>query len=200
MKLANDANCFALSEAVDGAAAGVEVVFGVIIGTGAGAGITVHGRVLEGANSIAGEWGHNQLPWPDESEWPGPACYCGQRGCIETFVSGTGMARDHLEVTGVELTAEEIVAAAEQGDEEANSTLIRYDYRLARALTSVINLIDPDVVVFGGGLSNLARIYENIPPLIPKHAFSDEITTRFVPNMHGDSSGVRGAAWLWRKD
>ena len=197
VRLANDANCFALSEAVDGAAAGAAVVFGVIIGTGTGGGIVVHGRVLEGPNGIAGEWGHNPLPWPRDDERPGPVCYCGKSGCIETFLSGLGLARDHAQAAGQTLTAVEIVQHAEQGDSACSATLGRYEDRLARALAGVINILDPDVIVLGGGLSNIARLYHNVPRLWGSYVFSDRVDTRLLPAKYGDASGVRGAAWLW---
>lgn len=197
VRLANDANCFALSEAVDGAAAGQTVVFGVIIGTGTGGGVVVHGRALTGANAIAGEWGHNPLPWPEPDEWPGPACYCGRTGCIETFLSGPGLTRDHERRTGQTLDARDIARAAARADPDAEATLIRYEGRLARALASVINVVDPDVVVLGGGLSNMDRLYANVPRLWGEYVFSDHVATRLVKAVHGDSSGVRGAAWLW---
>ena len=197
VRLANDANCFALSEAVDGAAAGQTVVFGVIIGTGTGGGVVVHGRALTGANAIAGEWGHNPLPWPEPDEWPGPACYCGRTGCIETFLSGPGLTRDHERMTGQTLDARDIARAAARADPDAEATLIRYEGRLARALASVINVVDPDVVVLGGGLSNMDRLYANVPRLWGEYVFSDHVATRLVKAVHGDSSGVRGAAWLW---
>ena len=199
LRLANDANCFALSEASDGAAAGAEVVFGVIVGTGTGGGIVVHGRVLTGPNAIAGEWGHNPLPWPEPEELPGPSCYCGKRGCIETWLSGPGLSRDHAGAAGGwgAPTAEAIAAAAEKGDPAAGAALIRYEERMARALASVINLLDPDVIVLGGGLSNLSRLYRSVPGLWGRWAFSDRVDTRLVPPRHGDSSGVRGAAWLF---
>jgi fructokinase len=198
VRLANDANCFALSEAVDGAAEGANVVFGVIIGTGVGGGIIVNRRAITGPNAIAGEWGHNPLPWPDDNEWPGIRCFCGRNGCIETFVSGTGMARDHTLVAGEKLTAEEIIREAESGSETAEATLQRYERRLAKSLASILNILDPDVVVLGGGVSNLERLYTSITPLIAEYSFSDEISTPVVRNRHGDSSGVRGAAWLWQ--
>jgi fructokinase len=197
VRLSNDANCFALSEAVDGAAAGANCVFGVIIGTGTGGGIVINGTVVEGQNRIAGEWGHNPLPWPMAGELPGPACYCGRRGCIETFLSGPGLASDHLQATGQTLTGEQIVAQAEAGDTAADKTLQRYEQRMARALASVINILDPDVIVLGGGLSNIQRLYESVPRYWGEFVFSDVVTTRLVPPRHGDSSGVRGAAWLW---
>jgi len=190
VRLENDANCFALSEAVDGAGAGAEVVFGVILGTGVGGGIVAHGKVLKGANAIAGEWGHNPLPIPGPDDLPLPACYCGRAGCIETYLSGPGLAADHLKFTGETLGAEEIVA-------RRGETLSRYEARLARALASVINVLDPDVIVLGGGLSNVERLYTEVPRLWSQHVFSDHVATRLARNAHGDSSGVRGAAWLW---
>jgi len=197
VRLANDANCFALSEATDGAAADAETVFGVIIGTGTGGGIVVRGHVLEGPNTIAGEWGHNPLPWPRDAERPGPACYCGKNGCIETFLSGPGLARDHAQETGQTLAAAEIAQRAEQGDAVCNATLERYEDRLARALASVINILDPDVIVLGGGLSNIARLYRNVARLWGIYVFSDRVDTRLLQAKYGDASGVRGAAWLW---
>lgn len=197
LRFANDANCFALSEARDGAAAGARAVFGVIVGTGTGGGLVLHGRVWDGANAIAGEWGHNPLPWPREGEWPGPACYCGRTGCIETFLSGPGLTRDHRAATGETLEPAEIADRATAGDAAAEATLIRYEERMARALAGIINVLDPDVIVLGGGLSNLARLYERVPPLWAPHVFSDHVATRLVPPAHGDASGVRGAAWLW---
>jgi fructokinase len=197
VRLANDANCFALSEATDGAAAGLPVVFGVILGTGVGGGLVVNGRVVTGANAIAGEWGHNPLPWPEAGEWPGPPCYCGRSGCIETLLSGPGLARDHQGRTGRELDAAGIVAAAAAGDEDARESVATYERRLARALASVVNVFDPDAIVLGGGVSNIARLYERVPRLWTEFVFSDAIVTRLVRAVHGDSSGVRGAAWLW---
>jgi fructokinase len=194
IRLANDANCFALSEAVDGAAAGAEVVFGVILGTGCGGGIVVRGQALVGANAIAGEWGHNPLPGAGDDERPGPACYCGRHGCIETLLSGPGLARDHLIRTGENLDAATIAASP---DPACLATMARYEDRLARGLAQVINLLDPDVIVLGGGLSNIARLYENVPRLWSRHIFSDHVATRLTAPLHGDSSGVRGAAWLW---
>jgi fructokinase len=190
VRLENDANCFALSEATDGAGKGAEVVFGVILGTGVGGGIVVHGRVLTGPNAIAGEWGHNPLPAPTAEDLPLPQCYCGRAGCIETYLSGPGLARDHEQRTGKRLSPEEIVS---HGDE----VLARYEARLARALASVINVLDPEVIVLGGGMSNVERLYTAVPRLWSKHVFSDHVATRLVRNAHGDSSGVRGAAWLW---
>jgi fructokinase len=197
VRLANDANCFALSEATDGAAGGMPVVFGVILGTGVGGGLIVNGRVVTGANAIAGEWGHNPLPWPEAGEWPGPPCYCGHTGCIETFLSGPGFARDHAIRTGRALDAAGIVAAAAAGDADARASVSRYERRLARGLASVINVFDPDAIVLGGGVSNIARLYERVPRLWTEFVFSDAIVTRLVRAVHGDSSGVRGAAWLW---
>ncbi len=197
VRLANDANCFALSEAHSGSAAGAEVVFGVIVGTGTGGGVVVRGRVLTGPNAIAGEWGHNRLPWPQADETPGPPCYCGLRGCIETFLSGPGLSNDHHQATGVRLASADIVARAGAGDAQAEASMERYESRMARALASVINLLDPDVIVLGGGMSNVARLYTNVPRLWGEYVFSDRVDTRLVPPKFGDSSGVRGAAWLW---
>ena len=233
VRFANDANCFALSEATDGAAAGAAVVFGVITGTGAGGGVVMHRQVLIGANAIAGEWGHNPLPAPRGKETPGPPCYCGRRGCIETFLSGPGLARDYAESGPSTLrpvdtlrvvpspgegrapqgrpeqgrgatrsgqagvTAEEIASRAAAGEALADASLARYEDRMARALASVINVLDPDVIVLGGGLSNIDRLYDRVPQLWGPHIFSDSVATRLVRAKHGDSSGVRGAAWLW---
>jgi fructokinase len=199
VRLANDANCFTVSEAVDGAGAEARVVFGVILGTGCGGGIAIDGTPLTGANAIAGEWGHNPLPWPTAEE-QSSECYCGRRGCIETWLSGPGMARDHATLTGEKLTAREIAARAEQGAPRALDTLARYEDRLARGLASVINILDPDVIVLGGGLSNIHRLYENVPRLWSEYVFSDRVDTRLLPHRHGDSSGVRGAAWLWPQE
>jgi fructokinase len=196
VRCANDANCFALSESVDGAAAGAGVVFGVIIGTGTGGGVVVNGRVVTGANAIAGEWGHNPMPWPSAEEWPGPDCYCGRTGCVETFLSGPGFARG-FSGDGESLDAIEIVARAVAGDATADAWVRRYEERMARALASVINVLDPDVIVLGGGMSNIDRLYTNVPALWAPYVFSDTVTTRLVKAAHGDSSGVRGAAWLW---
>ena len=197
VRFANDANCFALSEATDGAAAGADVVFGVIVGTGTGGGIVVGRRVLGGRNGIAGEWGHNPLPSPREGEWPGPPCYCGKRGCIETFLSGPGVSRDYAASGGPSLAARDIAARAAAGEALALGTMARYEDRMARALASVINVIDPDVIVLGGGLSNIDRLYGSVPGLWTSFVFSDRIDTTLVRAAHGDSSGVRGAAWLW---
>ena len=197
VRVANDANCFALSEARDGAARGAAVVFGVILGTGVGGGIVIDGHVLEGINAIGGEWGHNPLPWPEDSERPGPACFCGKRGCIETFLSGPGLARDYAAQGGETFTSEEVVRRAAAHDAAAQESLARYEARLARALATVINVIDPDVIVLGGGLSNIAQLYANVPRLWERWIFSDVVRTKLVRNLHGDSSGVCGAAWLW---
>ncbi len=197
VRLANDANCFALSEATDGAAAGLPVVFGVILGTGVGGGLVVNGHVITGANAIAGEWGHNPLPWPEATELPGPPCYCGRTGCLETFLSGPGLARDHQAATGCEVDPAGIVAGAAAGDAGAIESVSRYERRLARGLASVINVFDPDAVVLGGGLSNISRLYERVPKLWIEFVFSDAVVTKLVRAVHGDSSGVRGAAWLW---
>lgn len=228
VQISNDANCFALSEATDGAAAGASVVFGIILGTGVGAGIVVNGHILTGPNGIAGEWGHNPLPWPQPNELPGPACYCGKHGCIETFLSGPGMVKLHQiefnksvraepveawttpkpstkplvlsEVEGAGRTElcspEEIVARAEQSDAACERTLQLYEHRLARSLAHVINILDPDVIVLGGGMSNIGRLYKNVPALWGQWVFSDRVDTKLVQHRFGDSSGVRGAAWL----
>lgn len=197
IRLANDANCLAASEAADGAGAGARTVFGVILGTGVGGGIAIDGRVLDGANAIAGEWGHVPLPLPDDDDLPPPACYCGRHGCIETYLSGPGLAADHARRHGGTLTAEQIAGRAAAGDALCDATLARYERRLARALAMVINILDPDVIVLGGGLSKLARLYERVPRLWMLHVFSDHVVTRLRPAAHGDASGVRGAAWLW---
>jgi fructokinase len=197
IRIANDADCFALSEASDGAGAGARTVFGVILGTGVGGGIVRDGALLSGPNAIAGEWGHNPLPWPEPDEWPGPPCYCGRTGCAETFLSGPGLSADHVRAGGADLPAAEIATRATGGDLAAAVTMTRYADRLARALAAVINLLDPDVIVLGGGLSNLDALYTAVPPLWPRFVFSDTVATRLVRNRHGDSSGVRGAARLW---
>jgi fructokinase len=197
LRLANDANCLALSEATDGAAAGRSPVFAVILGTGVGGGLAVHGQIVVGANAIAGEWGHNPVPWPASGDWPGLPCYCGRTGCIETRLSGPGLERDHEEQLGVRLSGAEIVTAAASGDAVANATLGRYEDRLARSLAAIINVLDPEVIVLGGGLSNVDRWYGSVPQLWARFVFSDRVDTRLVKARHGDSSGVRGAAWLW---
>ena len=207
VRIANDADCFALSEATDGAGAGAETVFGVIVGTGTGGAIVRERRLVSGPNAIAGEWGHNMLPWPRDDEWPGPPCYCGRTACIETFLSGPGLERDYAAATatargsdGHTLTALEICRLAEQGDADADAAVARYEHRMARGLASVINILDPTVIVLGGGMSNVARLYENVPRIWPAFVFSDRVDTRLVRAAHGDSSGVRGAAWLWQPD
>ena len=197
VRLANDANCFAVSEAADGAAAGAKIVFGVILGTGVGGGIVIDGTPLVGANAIAGEWGHNPLPWPDDDERPGPPCYCGRSGCIESFLSGPGLAAAFARECGGTRSADEIAAAAAAGEAVAGQAMARYEHRLGRALASIINVLDPNVIVLGGGLSNIDRLYENVPALWPRWVFSDHVATKLMKNRHGDSSGVRGAAWLW---
>jgi fructokinase len=209
IRIANDANCFALSEATDGAAKDASVVFGVIVGTGTGAGVVIDKKVLLGANAIAGEWGHNPLPWPRERELPGPECYCGKRGCIETWLSGPGLVRDHelhnnaaagkaSSDTGV-IDAEVLVKKVRSGDAAAIATFQRYEHRMARSLAHVINILDPDVIVLGGGMGNIKRLYKNVPAIWDDYIFSDVVNTRLLAPLHGDSSGVRGAAWLWNK-
>ena len=202
VRIANDANCFAMSEATDGAGAGSAIVFAVIVGTGTGAGIAVRGQVLEGANGIAGEWGHNALPWPDGEECQGPSCYCGKRGCVETYLSGPGMTADHERHTHQRQLPMDIALAADHGDPGALATMERYQHRMARALASVINVLDPDVIVLGGGMSNIDRLYDEVPRLWNHWVFdatgkAPDVHTRLVRARHGDSSGVRGAAWLW---
>jgi fructokinase len=199
IRFANDANCFAVSEATDGAGTGAAVVFGVIVGTGTGGGIVVRGQLTAGPNGIAGEWGHNPLPWPGPDEWPGPPCYCGRSGCIETFLSGPGLSRDYREPGAGNVSALDIAARAERGERQALACLDRYEDRMARALASVINVLDPDVIVLGGGLSNLDRLYQAVPRRWGPFVFSDRVDTRLVRAAHGDSSGVRGAAWLWER-
>ncbi len=197
VRLANDANCFALSEATDGAAAGAGTVYGVILGTGVGGGAVIDSKVNVGTNAIGGEWGHNPLPWPNSSELPGPTCYCGKSGCIETFLSGPGLQMSYHRATGVEISAQEIAIRAQQGEQHADEIMAQYENRLARGLATVINLLDPDVIVLGGGLSNINRIYPHVKDLWGEYVFSDEVRTRLVKAQYGDSSGVRGAAWLW---
>lgn len=197
VRLANDADCFTLSEAVDGAGAGARVVFGVIVGTGTGGGIAVQGRLLQGPNAITGEWGHNPLPWPAADELPGPACYCGKHGCIETFLSGPGLAAAYRAATGREFTAQAVAQHAARGEAAARDVLQCYARRMARALAGVINILDPDVIVLGGGLSNIEWLYQAVPDYWQDYVFSDVVTTPLRRARHGDSSGVRGAAWLW---
>lgn len=197
VRCVNDANCLAVSEAVDGAAAGHAVVFAAILGTGCGAGIALHGRMHIGPNGIAGEWGHNPLPWQRADEYPGDPCYCGQRGCIERWLSGPALEEDYRRASGATLPGSEIVAAAEAGESHARAAMERYEDRLARALAHVVNLLDPDIIVLGGGLSRIERLYRNVPPKIASWAFGKSAITRVVPARHGDSSGVRGAARLW---
>jgi len=200
IKIENDANCFVVSESTDGAAQGAEVVFGVIVGTGTGGGVYIRGHSIVGANAIGGEWGHNPLPWPNEDEYPGRDCYCGKKGCIETWLSGPGFAYDHHMSSGQDLNSREIVQLAEQGDSLAEASLERYEHRMAKSLASVINILDPEIIVLGGGMSNVTRLYTNVPKLWASYVFSDRVDTRLVPPQHGDSSGVRGAAWLWNED
>ena len=197
IRLENDANCLALSEARDGAGAGAEVVFAIILGTGVGGGLVVDGRVITGVNAIAGEWGHNPLPWPDDEERPGPACYCGKHGCIETFLSGPGLARDYRHRTGTSLGGEAVVERALRADGPASQTLSAWERRLSKSLATVINVVDPDVIVVGGGLSRIDALYEHVPALWSEWVFSDRVDTRLVPATFGDASGVRGAARLW---
>jgi fructokinase len=197
VRIANDADCFALSEARDGAARGAAGVFGVIVGTGTGGGFVFNGRLLSGPNAIAGEWGHNPLPWPGCDELPGPSCYCGKEGCIETWLSGPGLERDYLQATGTALTAEQIAARDRKGEPGAAACMERYIDRMARALASVINLVDPQVIVLGGGVGKIARLYRDVPLAWDRYVFSDAVDTRLLSPEHGDSSGVRGAAWLW---
>jgi fructokinase len=200
VKIANDANCFALSEAVDGAGAGAEVVFGAILGTGVGGGVVVHGRLIEGVNAIGGEWGHIPLPAPRDDERPGPVCSCGVPGHTESWLSGPSLAADYARRKGVPVEdgpkAPEVIALAEAGEAAAAETLRRFEERLGRSLAVIVNVLDPDAIVLGGGLSNIARFYETVPPLIAAHVFGDRFNTRLLRNRHGDSSGVRGAAWL----
>lgn len=197
VRVMNDANCFALSEASDGAGAGASVVFGVILGTGVGGGVVVDGRPLQGAQLIAGEWGHNPLPWPTDDERPGLPCYCGKRGCVETFLSGPGLERDHERATGRAWTTRRIAEAIGQEDGGARAAYARYVDRLARGLATVVNVLDPDVIVLGGGMSNFPSLAEDAQAALASWVFTDHVRTRVVKNLHGDSSGVRGAAWLW---
>jgi fructokinase len=200
VRLANDADCFALSEATDGAGAGAPSVFGVILGTGVGGGIVVNGRLLSGPNAIAGEWGHNSLPFVLPDEMPGPDCYCGKKGCIESWLSGPGFAADYMLDTREALSPEGIVAAAQAGNRPARFALRRYADRLARALAHIINILDPHVIVLGGGMSNIDALYDEVPARWGAYIFSDTVATRLARHQHGDASGVRGAAWLWSAD
>jgi fructokinase len=200
VRMENDANCLAISEASDGAGAGCRVVFAAVLGTGVGGGIVVEGRILTGRNRIAGEWGHNPLPWATDSERPGYACYCGKFGCIETFLSGAGLAREYRSLSQNDLSADRIAMAAQSGEPYAVRSLAAYKDRLARSLAALVNIVDPDVIVLGGGISNIEPLYDELPEVIAKYAFSDGIRTNVVRAAHGDSSGVRGAAWLWPLD
>ncbi len=200
VRLENDANCFALSEAIDGAGRHEKLVFGIILGTGVGGGLVVDKAIIRGRNRLTGEWGHNPLPWPRRTEWPGPQCYCGKTGCVETFLSGSGLSRDYEILAGQDLSAEEISLAADAGDLKALECLAVYKDRLARALASMINIVDPDAIIFGGGLSNIETLYGDLGANIERYVFSDAIDTKIYRAVHGDSSGVRGAAWLWPKD
>ena len=200
IRIANDADCFALSESRDGAAAGAATVFGVIVGTGVGAGIVNHGSLLTGVNAICGEWGHNPLPWPHDDERPGPDCYCGKQGCIETWLSGPGLERDYQHAGGVALSAVDIAERDLATESAAVESLGRYVDRMARALATVINIIDPEVIVLGGGVGNIARLYRDVPQAWGRYVFSDQVDTLLLPPKFGDSSGVRGAAWLWSAD
>lgn len=197
VRVANDADCFTLSEATDGAASGAHNVFGVILGTGTGGGIVIRQHLVQGPNAISGEWGHNPLPWPSADELPGPGCYCGKRGCIETYLSGPGLEHSYFTHSGSKIPVKQIVSLAEQGEEVALKVMALYIDRLARGLASVINLLDPEIIVLGGGLSNIQSLYEQVPRRLPDYVFSDQVSTKLVPALHGDSSGVRGAAWLW---
>ena len=197
IRIANDANCFALSEAIAGAGAGASVVFGVILGTGVGGGLVVNQKINAGANLIGGEWGHNSLPWPTAKELPGPKCYCGLNGCIETYLSGPAMSREYQASAGTTRSPDEIARLSEQGDDQATQIIYAYENRLARALATIVNIIDPDVIVLGGGLSNIASLYHKVPNIWQQYIFSDVVHTVLAPAEYGDSSGVRGAAWLW---
>ncbi len=197
VRCANDANCLAVSEATDGAGAGYRVVFAVVLGTGCGGGIAFQGRVHNGSNGVAGEWGHTTLPWMKADEYPGPACYCGYNGCIETWISGTGLEADYLRATGSKLLGKEIVARSEAGETAALASLERYEDRLTRSLGQLINILDPDVIVLGGGVSQVPRLYRNVPTRLKEYVFGREADTPVVVAKHGDASGVRGAAWLW---
>jgi fructokinase len=198
VRVENDANCFALSEAIDGAGQGARVVFGVILGTGVGGGVVIDGQIMPGRNHIAGEWGHTPLPWMTATEHPGEPCFCGHKGCIETFLSGGGLARDYQRRSGVAASAREIATRAEGGEAAALAALEAYQDRLARALAVIADILDPDVIALGGGVSNISRIYQGLTERVAKQAFSDSLDTKILRNIHGDSGGVRGAAWLWR--
>ncbi|MDQ7250293.1 fructokinase [Dongia sedimenti] len=200
VRCVNDANCLAVSEATDGAGAGAGVVFAAILGTGCGAGITFRGRVHNGPNGIAGEWGHNPLPWPSADEFPGPACYCGKHGCLETWISGSGLEADYERTIGTRRTGREIVALSAGGDAGAEAAVRRYESRLTRGLAHVINVLDPDVIVLGGGMSRIERLYPALNAQLKHYVFGKEFATPIRPALHGDSSGIRGAAWLWPKD
>lgn len=197
VRIANDANCFVLSESQDGAAAGSSSVFGAILGTGCGGGLVIDGKIVNGANGIAGEWGHNSIAIPDDHERPGPLCHCGRHGCTEMFISGTGFALDYEASTKQNLCGPDIVKLAKNGDKAAQTCIQRLEHRIAKSLAVIINILDPDTIVLGGGLSNLASLYENVPKLWAPYIYSDEVVTKLVPAKYGDSSGVRGAAWLW---
>ncbi len=197
VRIANDADCFALSEATDGAGQDAVSVFGVILGTGTGGGLVIHGKLVNGPNAITGEWGHNPMPWPEWDEQPGPHCYCGKRGCIETYLSGPGLSRYHYDLTRQRLSASQLAAMCDGAHHLVEETFARYEDRLARALSGVINIVDPEVVVLGGGVSNIKTLYTRVPLIWNKYVFSDDVKTQLVPAKHGDSSGVRGAAWLW---
>ncbi len=197
VRIANDANCFVMSEATDGAGQDATTVFGVIVGTGTGGGICINQQIVQGTNAIGGEWGHNPLPWPQADELPGPACYCGKHGCIETFLSGPGLTQAFVQAGGQAERTEQLIEQLEQGDTLAERIMCQYEHRMARALASVINILDPDVIVLGGGLSKLTRLYENVPQRWSEFVFSDQVDTQLRPPVHGDASGVRGAAWLW---
>jgi len=197
VRCANDANCLAVSEATDGAGAGKHVVFAVILGTGCGGGIAVHGRVHSGSNGVAGEWGHNTLPWMRPEEYPGPACYCGRNGCLETWISGTGLEADYKRATGNEVKGPEIIARSAAGEKDAVAAFDRFEDRLARGLAQLINLLDPDAIVMGGGASQIPRLYRDVPGRLREYVFGKEADTPILPAKHGDASGVRGAAWLW---
>jgi fructokinase len=200
VRCVNDANCLAVSEATDGAGAGAAVVFAAILGTGTGAGIAFHGRAHNGPNGIAGEWGHNPLPWPSADEYPGPACYCGKHGCLETWVSGSGLEADYERTTDTRLVGREILALSAKGDAQAEAAVRRYESRLTRGLAHVINVLDPDVIVLGGGMSRIERLYPALNAQLKDYVFGKEFATPIRPALHGDSSGIRGAAWLWPKD